>query len=76
MLRGTVRSSTPDGRPVSEARVTLLDPAGDVVGIALTAEDGSYAFTGLESRPPSSLRDTRPGPHPSPWMRPDRTPLI
>ncbi|MFE2570820.1 carboxypeptidase-like regulatory domain-containing protein [Streptomyces mirabilis] len=49
MLRGTVRSSTPDGRPVSEARVTLLDPAGDVVGIALTAEDGSYAFTGLEA---------------------------
>ncbi|MET7354373.1 carboxypeptidase regulatory-like domain-containing protein [Streptomyces mirabilis] len=49
VLRGTVRSSTPDGRPVSEARVTLLDPAGDVVGIALTAEDGSYAFTGLEA---------------------------
>ncbi|MFE2971783.1 carboxypeptidase regulatory-like domain-containing protein [Streptomyces sp. NPDC059340] len=53
VLRGTVRSSSSssstDGRPVSEARVTLLDPAGDVVGIALTGEDGSYAFTGLEA---------------------------
>jgi hypothetical protein len=49
VLRGTVRSSTTDGRPVSEVRVTLLDPAGDVVGIALTGEDGSYAFTGLEA---------------------------
>jgi C4-dicarboxylate transporter/malic acid transport protein len=47
VLSGTVRTTT-DGRPISEARVTLLDPAGDVVGITLTAEDGSYAFTNLE----------------------------
>ncbi|MFJ8509586.1 carboxypeptidase regulatory-like domain-containing protein [Streptomyces avermitilis] len=47
VLSGTVRTTT-DGRPVPEARVTLLDPAGDVVGVTLTAEDGSYAFTDLE----------------------------
>ncbi|MFE0516012.1 carboxypeptidase regulatory-like domain-containing protein [Streptomyces sp. NPDC058964] len=46
VLRGTVRTST-DGRPISEARITLLDPAGDVVGTTLTAEDGSYSFTDL-----------------------------
>ncbi|WP_327249298.1 carboxypeptidase-like regulatory domain-containing protein [Streptomyces sp. NBC_01320] len=33
---------------MSEARVTLLDLAGEVVGSTLTAEDGSYAFTDLE----------------------------
>ncbi|MGW3028072.1 SLAC1 family transporter [Streptomyces sp. NPDC001221] len=47
VLKGTVRSTT-DGRPVSQARVTLLNPAGDVVGDTLTAEDGSYAFADLE----------------------------
>jgi hypothetical protein len=26
-----------------------LDLAGDVVGVAVTAEDGSYVFTGLEA---------------------------
>ncbi|WP_328890986.1 carboxypeptidase regulatory-like domain-containing protein [Streptomyces sp. NBC_00316] len=46
-LSGTVRTTT-DGRPIPEARVTLLDPAGDVVGVTLTDEDGSYAFTDLE----------------------------
>jgi C4-dicarboxylate transporter/malic acid transport protein len=46
-LRGTVRT-TAGGRPISEARVTLLDPGGDVVGMTLTAEDGSYAFTDLD----------------------------
>ncbi|MCO6011051.1 carboxypeptidase regulatory-like domain-containing protein [Actinoallomurus purpureus] len=47
VLKGTVRTTT-DGRPISQARVTLLDPAGNVVGKTLTAEDGSYAFTDLE----------------------------
>jgi hypothetical protein len=46
-LRGTVRT-TAGGRPIPEARVTLLDPAGDVVGVTLTAADGSYAFTDLD----------------------------
>nr|WP_189905616.1 carboxypeptidase regulatory-like domain-containing protein [Streptomyces spiralis] len=45
-LRGTVRT-TAGGRPIPEARVTLIDPAGDVVGVTLTAADGSYAFTDL-----------------------------
>ncbi|MCX4403606.1 carboxypeptidase regulatory-like domain-containing protein [Streptomyces sp. NPDC059837] len=49
VLRGTVRGSSGGGRPVSEARVTVLDLAGDVVGVAVTAEDGSYVFTGLEA---------------------------
>ncbi|MFF1928164.1 carboxypeptidase regulatory-like domain-containing protein [Streptomyces sp. NPDC058228] len=48
VLSGTVRTAI-DGRPISEARVTLLDPVGDVVGITLTAEDGSYVFTDLEA---------------------------
>jgi tellurite resistance protein TehA-like permease len=47
VLKGTVRA-TAEGRPVSQARVTLLGPAGDVVGNTVTAEDGSYAFTDLE----------------------------
>jgi tellurite resistance protein TehA-like permease len=47
VLKGTVRS-TAEGRPISQARVTLLGPAGDVVGNTVTADDGSYAFTDLE----------------------------
>ncbi|MCX4530425.1 C4-dicarboxylate ABC transporter [Streptomyces sp. NBC_00841] len=42
VLSGTVRTTT-DGRPISEARVTLLDPAGDVVGSTLTAEGGPHS---------------------------------
>ncbi|MET8786494.1 carboxypeptidase regulatory-like domain-containing protein [Streptomyces sp. NPDC004589] len=48
VLTGTVRTTT-GGRPVSDARVTLLDPAGDVVAMTLTGEDGSYSFSDLES---------------------------
>ncbi|WP_211590400.1 MFS transporter [Microbispora sp. H11081] len=44
-VRGTVRVG--DGVPLSDARVTLLDAAGNVVGVATTAEDGEYAFTDL-----------------------------
>ncbi|WP_220504252.1 MFS transporter [Microbispora sp. H13382] len=44
-VRGTVRVK--DGVPLAEARVTLLDAAGNVVGVATTAEDGEYAFTDL-----------------------------
>jgi MFS family permease len=46
-LSGTVRA-TADGRPLADARVTLLDPAGHVVGITRTAADGGYAFTDLD----------------------------
>ncbi|GAA2604841.1 MFS transporter [Streptomyces tubercidicus] len=46
-VRGTVR--TVHGSPVDDARVTLLDPAGNVVGTATSGQDGAYAFTDLDS---------------------------
>ncbi|WP_269855125.1 MFS transporter [Streptomyces sp. RPT161] len=45
-IRGTVR--TPDGAPLDAARVTLLDPAGNVVGTSTTGADGVYGFSDLE----------------------------
>ncbi|MCQ4041593.1 MFS transporter [Streptantibioticus rubrisoli] len=45
-IRGTVR--TPDGAPLDDARVTLLDPAGNVVGTSTTGADGEYGFSDLE----------------------------
>ncbi len=45
-ISGTVRTS--DGRPLDDARVTLLDPAGNVVGTATTGTDGEYGFTDLD----------------------------
>ncbi len=44
-VSGTVR--TADGRPLDDARVTLLDPTGNVVGTATTGPDGEYGFTDL-----------------------------
>ncbi|MCT9930785.1 MFS transporter [Planotetraspora sp. A-T 1434] len=44
-LRGTVRVK--GGGPLLDARVTLLDPAGNVVGTATTGEDGEYGFADL-----------------------------
>ncbi|MEV5437281.1 MFS transporter [Streptomyces sp. NPDC052682] len=44
-LRGVVRA--PHG-PLADARVTLVDAAGNVVGSATTGEDGAYAFTDLD----------------------------
>ncbi|WP_030255249.1 MFS transporter [Streptomyces violens] len=44
-LRGTVHSRT--GAPLGEARVSLLDPAGNVVAVRTTGPDGAYAFTDL-----------------------------
>ncbi|MPY62112.1 MFS transporter [Streptomyces spongiae] len=46
-LRGTVQ--TQDGRALDDARVTLIDAAGNVVGTRSTSIDGSYAFTDLSS---------------------------
>jgi EmrB/QacA subfamily drug resistance transporter len=46
-LRGRVH--TPDGRPLDDARVTLIDAAGNVIGTRTTSVDGSYAFTDLSS---------------------------
>ncbi|MFI0714304.1 MFS transporter [Streptomyces inhibens] len=45
-VRGTVR--TVRGVPVDDARVTLLDPAGNVVGTATSGQDGAYVFTDLD----------------------------
>ncbi|WP_318202557.1 MFS transporter [Streptomyces sp. SCL15-4] len=43
-LQGVVRA--PHG-PLADARVTLVDQAGNVVGTATTGTDGAYAFTDL-----------------------------
>ncbi|MFF4350582.1 MFS transporter [Streptomyces sp. NPDC001530] len=45
-LQGVVRA--PHG-PLADARVTLVDAAGNVVGTARTGTDGAYAFTDLNS---------------------------
>ncbi|MEU3101209.1 MFS transporter [Streptomyces griseoflavus] len=45
-LRGVVRA--PHG-PLADARVTLVDAAGNVVGTATTGADGAYAFADLDS---------------------------
>ncbi|MEV0604740.1 MFS transporter [Streptomyces sp. NPDC050315] len=43
---GTVRSGR--GEPLADARVTLLDPAGNTVLSVITGDDGAYAFTDLD----------------------------
>ncbi|WP_420907342.1 MSCRAMM family protein [Streptomyces scabichelini] len=46
-LQGVVRAGA--GRlPLPDARVTLVDAAGNVVGTATTGSDGAYAFTDLD----------------------------
>ncbi|MFF3560797.1 MFS transporter [Streptomyces sp. NPDC002574] len=45
MLRGTVRA--PGGRPVEDARVTLLDAAGNVLDTVTTGADGTFRFVDL-----------------------------
>jgi EmrB/QacA subfamily drug resistance transporter len=45
-VQGVVRA--PHG-PLADARVTLVDAAGNVVGTATTGTDGAYAFTDLDS---------------------------
>lgn len=47
VLRGTVRAES--GRPVEDARVTLLDGAGNVVETMRTGSDGSFRFVDLSS---------------------------
>jgi hypothetical protein len=42
VLRGTVRAS--GGRPVAEARVTLLDAGGAAVDTLTTGDDGTFRF--------------------------------
>ncbi|MFE9449981.1 MFS transporter [Streptomyces sp. NPDC006739] len=48
VLRGTVRAGA-ESRPLAEARVTLVDRAGNVIGTATTGPDGLYAFTDLDA---------------------------
>ncbi|MDQ0775812.1 EmrB/QacA subfamily drug resistance transporter [Streptomyces aurantiacus] len=45
-LQGVVQAP---GGPLNDARVTLVDAAGNVVGTATTGTDGAYAFTDLDS---------------------------
>jgi EmrB/QacA subfamily drug resistance transporter len=45
LLQGVVRA--PHG-PLADARVTLVDAAGNVVGTATTGADGAYAFADLD----------------------------
>ncbi|MER5184387.1 MFS transporter [Streptomyces sp. NPDC002896] len=45
-VRGTVRGA---GAPLSDARVTLVDAAGNVVATTTTGSDGAYAFSDLDS---------------------------
>ncbi|MEU3780910.1 MFS transporter [Streptomyces sp900129855] len=45
VLRGTVRAT--GGRPVEDARVTLLDAAGNVVDTLTTGSDGVFRFVDL-----------------------------
>ncbi|MFI7293069.1 MFS transporter [Streptomyces sp. NPDC050121] len=47
VLRGTVRAT--GGRPVEDARVTVLDAAGNVVDTLTTGSDGVFRFVDLSS---------------------------
>ncbi|MEV7344770.1 MFS transporter [Streptomyces sp. NPDC093544] len=46
LVQGVVRAP---GGPLGDARVTLVDAAGNVVGTSRTGTDGAYAFTDLDS---------------------------
>lgn len=47
LVQGTVRAGAAR-RPAHDARVTLVDAAGNVVATATTGEDGAYAFADLD----------------------------
>jgi MFS family permease len=47
VLRGVVRAT--GGRPVEDARVTLLDAAGNVVDTLTTGPDGAFRFVDLST---------------------------
>ncbi|MFE7778315.1 MFS transporter [Streptomyces sp. NPDC057445] len=48
LVQGVVRAGAGRG-PLAEARVTLLDAAGNVVATATTGDDGAYAFADLDA---------------------------
>ncbi|WP_432140443.1 MFS transporter [Streptomyces sp. bgisy084] len=47
-VQGVVRAGA-HRRPLPDARVTLVDAAGNVVATSTTGEDGAYAFTDLDA---------------------------
>ncbi|MFE7464250.1 MFS transporter [Streptomyces sp. NPDC057499] len=48
LVQGVVRAGTARS-PLPDARVTLVDAAGNVVATSTTGEDGAYAFTDLDA---------------------------
>ncbi|MFP1626119.1 collagen binding domain-containing protein [Streptomyces sp. 5K101] len=48
VVRGTVRAGA-TRRPLADARVTLVDAAGNAVATATTGDDGAYAFADLDA---------------------------
>jgi EmrB/QacA subfamily drug resistance transporter len=46
-LKGTVRAGTGDA-PLSDARVALVNAAGNTIAVTTTGSDGEYAFTDLD----------------------------
>ncbi|MFF9346474.1 MFS transporter [Streptomyces sp. NPDC014734] len=48
LVQGVVRAGSAR-RPLADARVTLVDAAGNVIATSTTGEDGAYAFTDLDS---------------------------
>ncbi|WP_189106388.1 MFS transporter [Streptomyces camponoticapitis] len=48
LVQGTVRAGG-DRRPLPDARVTLIDAAGNVVATATTGDDGAYGFADLDA---------------------------
>ncbi|MCX5141581.1 MULTISPECIES: MFS transporter [unclassified Streptomyces] len=48
LVQGVVRAGT-SRRPLPDARVTLVDAAGNVIATSTTGEDGAYAFADLDA---------------------------
>ncbi|MEV7400164.1 MFS transporter [Streptomyces sp. NPDC091267] len=48
LVQGVVRAGS-GRRPLPDARVTLIDAAGNVIANSTTGEDGAYAFTDLDA---------------------------
>ncbi|NEC64559.1 carboxypeptidase-like regulatory domain-containing protein, partial [Streptomyces sp. SID9727] len=48
LVQGVVRAGA-SRRPLPDARVTLVDAAGNVVATSTTGEDGAYAFADLDA---------------------------
>ncbi|MFD8689903.1 DHA2 family efflux MFS transporter permease subunit [Streptomyces sp. NPDC059651] len=48
LVQGVVRAGS-NRRPLADARVTLVDAAGNVIATSTTGEDGAYAFADLDA---------------------------